>query len=227
MTDRPILFSGPMVRAILDGRKTQTRRVLKPQPCGHPFQGDDGAWNESWEDGRLSCGGAEREVTRPLRLRYQPGDRLWVREAWCDASTGGASTDTIYFRASPDDVRFNRKDGSWGAEGPSRFATAPTRWRPGIHMPRWASRLTLIVEAVKVGRLQDISEQDAIAEGVVYDQTTDLYGVAGFESDTATGAFCSLWMSINGADSWASNPWVAAISFRTVKANIDQMEDAR
>ena len=126
MSDHPIIFSGPMVRSLLDGRKTQTRRVLKPQPQGEQPKN----WTRA----------------NDKAVRYAPGDRLYVREAINKVSTPG---DVVY-RA---DFEAGGNDG------------AGLGWRPSIHMPRWASRLTLTVTDVRVQRLQDISEEDARAEG--------------------------------------------------------------
>jgi hypothetical protein len=182
VTDRPILFSAPMVRALLDGRKTQTRRVLKPQ---------------------LLFDAADVCIGQALAPKFDPGDRLWVREKlsynWQAAAWDYAA------------------DGSW-VKACRLPDPSPERYRQGVlasmFMPRWASRLTLLVTDVRVQRLQDISERDALAEGVA------LAGLAGVEP---VGAFALLWMSINGPDAWAENPWVAAISFDVVRANIDQV----
>ena len=136
--ERPILCSAPDVMAILDGRKTQTRRIMKPQP------------NRTWPDEvtpHWSVGGNRTlpGASNPLRCPYGvPGDRLWVREAW--RLPDGAPKGWVDYRA--DDTR----DGF--------------KWKPSIHMPRWASRITLEVTDVRVERLQDISEADAMAEGV-------------------------------------------------------------
>lgn len=234
MRERPILFSGPMVRAILDGRKTQTRRVLKWQPgaLDRPFIMDDGSWHVTdSRGGHMS----------PLGLRYAPGDRLWVREAWA------RSDDHEWLVA----YRADGTCGAWGWDGDGKLAfnrhglvLDPERrdgkgewglgkfggkWRPSIHMPRWASRITLEVTGVKVERLQDISEADAIAEGID-DVTAEIaprdkslrfwrrYRDGGWNGyvDCPIGSYASLWTEINGPGSWEANPWVVAISFRVV-----------
>lgn len=190
MTDKPILFSAPMVRAILDGRKTQTRRVLKPQPV----------------NSFLEC-----------RLRYAPGDRLWVREAVCWVSARGWK-----YRADQEDLSDYEADGERG------------RWRPSIHMPRSASRLTLTVTDVRVQRVQEISEADAVAEGIerlksgrgYYDPTQSHGAVSlGHFCSKAKAAFSLLWDSINASRgySWDANPWVVALTFDVEKRNIDEV----
>lgn len=192
MKERPILFSGPMVRAILEGRKTQTRRVVKPQPdyvCQlekMPFTG------QHW-DKRIKC-------------HYgQPGDRLWVRETWAkpfdvpDAKLQGRLTYRSDFRESPV-LGTVRSDGAMADR---------VKWKPSIHMPRWASRITLEITGVRVERLQDISEQDAIAEGVQH--SLHLQG-----GRFARENFAHLWWTINGDDSWEQNPWVWVVEFKRV-----------
>lgn len=154
MKTRPILFSGPMVRAILEGRKTQTRRVVKPQPahCADLPMGKDLTFASACPYG-------------------QPGDRLWVRETWA------VGTLFDYVRPSllpkPDCESKLAVD---YAANPRRIwhSEDQGRWRPSIHMPRWASRITLEITSVRVERLQDISHKDAIAEGLEFctlDQT--------------------------------------------------------
>ncbi len=166
--ERPILFSGPMVRAILDDRKTQTRRVLKPQPS-------HGVTISKFED-RWCCNGLltgiPKKLSKPFACPHgEVGDRLWVREAFyidlCPYESGPLPEsaefddwrDAIYYRA----------DGDCCDQIPEcECATeGKPKWRPSIHMPRWASRITLEITGVRVERLNDISEEDAIAEGVV------------------------------------------------------------
>lgn len=193
MTDRPIIFSGPMVRALLEGRKTQTRRIAwiyKPIPGSDDLKRVPSPWQ-----------------------KCQPGDRLWVRENFAPHPQ---SADTVFYKATVD-----QEPGYPVWSGP---------WRPSIRMPRWASRLTLLVEAVKVERLQDISEEDAQAEGIWHQ-------AEGFNIppphrplddgyDTARDCYADLWEAINGDGSWDANPWVVAVTFRVVKANIDNLEAA-
>lgn len=190
MTERPILFSGPMVRAILAGRKTQTRRLVKPQP-------EQGIW----KCGRscLALGNAPPppdgyERWCPYGL---PGDRLWVRECWRELGSGQGADGKIPTYPVPVGYAADR-----GYSGP---------WRPSIHMPRWASRLTLEVVGVRVERLHDISEADAQAEGCAPMLT--------HADPSAREQFESLWDSINGKRAtWASNPWVWVVTFRRLEA---------
>jgi len=200
MKEHPILFSGPMVRALLDGCKTQTRRAMKPQPT--EFVGGPGVTLRDGSPAPLvplddSVEPYGREIVCPYG---QPGDRLWVREAHA------VDGKKVFFRAGHEE--------SEGA-GPR----VDIRWRPSIHMPRWASRITLEVTTVRVERLQDISEADAIAEGCTQNHNGYYWGgphpVSGLKQlATAKGAYQDLWESINGPDSWAANPWVWAIEFR-------------
>jgi hypothetical protein len=221
MKERPILFSGPMVRAILSGAKTQTRRVVKSQPSSeageiftgwyHPTvidrHGDEhpgpetyGAWTADGEWG--------------MRCPYgQPGDRLWVRESWapdppCDGTwgyTSWAGCREGQIAGVPDRFR-SPKHCIYSAE----WSGTPLRWTPSIHMPRWASRILLEVTGVRVERLQDISEADAVAEGV----KNSLHLPGG---RFANENFAHLWWTINGDGSWDSNPWVWVIDFKQMK----------
>lgn len=198
MKERPILFSGPMVRAILHGTKTQTRRVIKPQPWYLPEAYDRFAgwmWTRTGDgDGTGLAWGSEvapEQVSEPLSVYCPygaPGDLLWVRETW---RVNGNEHD--YAMAGPDKV-FYRADEDWNADA---------GWRPSILMPRWASRITLEVTSVRVQRLQDISHEDGKAEGF----------------DSLDG-FALLWDRINEKRGygWHANPWVWAVEFRAVKA---------
>lgn len=202
--EMPILFSGPMVRAILDGRKTVTRRVLKPQPR------INSAGLLLWNVPRLSLQGDVDMIA--MHQKWQRGDRMWVREAWrCEARWDDVPPrrithdSPIYYAADPDP-----RDSEPGCAG---------RLRPSMFMPRWASRITLEVTGVKVERLQDISEAEAIAEGVersAPEIDPDLFRdyVRGGDCDTARLSYETLWTSINGPGSWEANPWVVAISFK-------------
>lgn len=145
MKERPILFSGAMVRAILEGRKTQTRRLVKPQAAKITESQERGRffWFESDDDGAVTEG----------RCPYgQPGDQLWVRETWRRVGD------------MPDSQCTGPRDAMFHATA-TEAEHAIFKWKPSIHMPRWASRLTLRITDVRVQRLKDISEQDAIAEG--------------------------------------------------------------
>lgn len=236
--ERPILFSGPMVRALLDGRKTQTRRAIKPQPAAEGYYSINGAGTHALH---LSGAGADMLFIRPtprsrdhrLPCPYgAPGDRLWVKETW---GLSAYFDDTDWLRGS---VKGRSQDDiieSWrlhfAADYEGSASSEYPYWRPSIHMPRWASRLTLEVTQVRVERLQDISEEDAIAEGVEQADTGPLRWVRyrnymsereaqGIATSFASPreSFFSLWESIHGTESWAANPWVWVVSFRVVRA---------
>jgi hypothetical protein len=200
MKERPILMSAPMVRAILAGMKTQTRRALRGfYPPNRPEYDS--------ETGRLELFNGD-EVVCGIRCPYgRPGDRLWVRESW---SHDADSTEQC--RASIEDAM------GGGDFGPYYRATevAPDtlRWMPSIHMPRWASRITLEITGVRVERLHDISEADAQAEGAEHIHRFD--GLK-WHTGHASG-FEALWEQINGPGSWDANPWVWVIEFKRADA---------
>lgn len=218
MTDRPILFSGPMVRALLAGTKTQTRRALNPQPFL-----EDGSWKVQWGKSLRSWQDGRNPQIIPNWLRIAVGDRLYVREHW---RTGGAN-DHLAPRDLPPE---------WAH--PIEFYADQTdvrngRFRQGMHMPRWASRLTLTVTDVRVERLQDCSEHDAWAEGCTKGEPDDAGGFFPAEEldpsgigyrgwDNARDWYADLWDQINGEGSWDANPWVAAYTFTVERGNIDQ-----
>jgi hypothetical protein len=214
MTDRPIIFSAPMVRALLDGRKTQTRRVLKPQPgagqSAHPYR-------TAMIDWQIREGVV---VVSSHKLPYAIGDRLWVREAWRTSADRDAikprdlSHDTPLLFEGDDPDRTNSL-GLWG------------RLRPSIHMPRWASRLTLTVTDVRVQRLQEISRDDAIAEGLrlASNQIEEFWRWPAPLDEalwlSPIAAYQSLWSSLHGPAAWDANPWVVALTFTVERRNID------
>lgn len=220
MADRPILFSSPMVRALLAGTKTQTRRTFKAVEETRP-----GYFHVFGSGGGIFCDGeAEVKQWAPSYLRIAVGDRLYVREHW---------------RVAPlhDDVRAGEvqwhvpihyvADGGKTNSLPVLNAMGG-RFRQGMHMPRWASRLTLTVTDVRVERLQDCSEADALAEGIAPWQGRYPFGLQLGPDDyclgnTAVQAYRGLWNSINGPGSWDANPWVAAYSFIIEHGNIDQL----
>lgn len=191
MSDRPILFSGPMVRAILSGAKSQTRRVVKKQPWASCCIEDGMEGEPPFVYSALGGDGPGHDVheTRtPCRCPYgKPGDLLWVRETWAPLTKGYA------YRADP----------IWNAP-------PADRWHPSIHMPRVASRITLEIIGVRVERLQDISVADAIAEGVV-ECNQNLRGLE--PCMEWRYAYEDLWGQINGQGSWDANPWVWVVSF--------------
>lgn len=186
MTQHPIIFSGPMVRAILDGRKTMTRRVVTPQPSDSTMQ-----WLTDAEDRKA---GGWQWLLEQQMTRWRPDDTLWVREAW--------RTSPAYNRAPPRDIP---------RDAPVEYLIDPGcvltgRYRHPRFMPRWFSRVTLRVTDVRVERVQDISEADAIAEGV----TAPAWG--------ARDAFRGLWDSLYAkrGHGWDANPWVSVTTFERV-----------
>lgn len=244
MKERPILFTAPMVRAILEGRQTQTRRIVKPQPefRGPEFEDDPPTAafvNEAWQAGFIG-----------IECPYgKPGDQLWCRETWAyiDNSDFGEPSYCEY-RADTG----NPMPGNWPEE--HRHDSGSLRWKPSIHMPRKYSRINLEITAVRVERLQDISEADVAVEGLVVqigggtgsgpgykwngpgycDGTSrDRAGAPTFHVATGRhGEYCScrygeplkltparcafrmLWESIHGPGAWDKNPWVWVVEFR-------------
>jgi hypothetical protein len=205
-----------MVRAIRDGRKTQTRRVMKPQPT---------ILAKGYED--IDQLGTAKDRIGPLLFcpkpcKYgKPGDTLWVRETWCQGADDGRQVPlrmaTLY-RADGEHVTLSDGDGFTQT---NRDGSEKSPWRPSIHMPRWASRITLRITDIRVERLQDISEEDAEAEGLTKEiapnghvtwHVPDLLG-----AQTPCRGFRLLWEGINGFGAWDENPWVWAISFERVK----------
>ena len=195
--EKPILFNTEMVRAILDGRKTQTRRLVVP----HYRDGDAGyrivtnattgefCYIEYYDEDEYS-------TDRRLKPPYMPGDLLYVRETWAGIKLGpkGKETTTYWYRADEDDDRLNPDD----------------KWRPSIHMPKEAARIWLKVKKVKAQRLQEITNDDAKAEGVIC--ATDNSGMMHRHK------FRVLWDSITDTQtSWDANPWVWVIDFERLE----------
>lgn len=201
MTDRPILFSAPMVRALLAGTKTQTRRAWKVQPPP----------------------GIRVAIVNNTTKRYGgPGDRLWVRESL--RAMRNDDDEIFAYAYAADGVRVRRDPGLGAAfsDGMAFAHLARPGGVPSIHMPRWANRITLNVTGVRVERLQAISGADAIAEGAprlaCYGPDC-MDGPDGCNARGCEGArdwFSALWKSINGAESWDANPWVEVVEFERV-----------
>lgn len=242
--ERPILYAGPMVRAILDGRKTQTRRLLKARlpedlpdksvlrmclatdpVTGWVIPGPSEWWENEIDNVRFRC---------PYG---KPGDHLWVRETfWINHM--GYQTGALP-KIRPDELRDGADawspnllylaDGTCCDQLPEcECATeGKPRWRPSIHMPRWASRITLEVTRIRIERLQEISEADAWAEGCAKGEPTDNGGWFPAEEPDPSGVgtrgwdcardwYADLWESINGEGSWEKNPWVWVVEFKRV-----------
>ncbi|MCO1334971.1 hypothetical protein MO867_11550 [Microbulbifer sp. OS29] len=227
ITEKPILFNGDMVRAILDGRKTQMRRPIKPQPFnglsnkeaikqigGLPagrslYQEINSAWQSRFVD--INC---------PLG---EPGDRLWVREAWKPSISHSCAMDIC----DCGDVQVEYlADGSFEFFRDDDIAESWTMPKsaqegndtPSIHMPRWASRIHLEITYVRVERIQDISEADAKAEGVDGPESAAAQFCGWYEKPLP--AFRRLWESIYSSDSWDQNPWVWVVEFRRIEQQI-------
>ncbi|MFL9610708.1 hypothetical protein ACKF11_11545 [Methylobacillus sp. Pita2] len=212
MKERPIIFSAPMVQAILAGNKTQTRRIMKPQPVLTSL---------------ISRADSDSKVLA-LHHHYSnaPGDQLWVRE-------------NFMVEPNPVDLGLTREmiphtwDAVVAAAGTIHYAADPGAliladgrpWKPSIHMPRWASRIQLEITSIRVERLQDISEADAKAEGadcLISDnatpETRSLLNFPLMENGSPyRNGFAHLWELINGDGAWAKNPWVWVIEFRRIK----------
>lgn len=244
MIDRPIIFSAPLIRALLAGTKTQTRRLLRcavpaapamdavhpnhtprhatpyldaycdqPKTAANPRgMGPNWAW---WtRDDRPGA---------TFRVGYAPGDRLWVREAWKPVPISAyRCSEGVQQTPDPSDA----DQAAVYRAGWDR-STGGTPWRPSIHMPRWASRLTLTVTDVRVQRLQDITEADAIAEGVhAAPENQAAKALAGIMAPGAVhlphkSAFASLWDHLHGPSGWERNPEVVALTFTVAHRNID------
>jgi hypothetical protein len=229
MRERPIIFSAPMVRAILDGRKTQTRRVVKSpartmQRAGmvvirHRAPGDpwysDHVW--SMRDRMGVWGDYTHEQFLSLCPYGVPGDRLWVREtflqplATCQQASGEWES---YWTGQREDIRYVADGAQPEWTRPGQYGSPWRAKRPSIHMPRWASRIMLEITDVRVERPQDISEEDARAEGFEPDDISRV-GVPCF---SARQRFADAWRSIYGPESWDANPWCWALSFRRLDA---------
>ncbi|MBO3760392.1 hypothetical protein [Ciceribacter sp. L1K22] len=226
--DLPISFMPSMSRSCLDDRKTQTRRTMnrlrrfgKIRQFGRSdtpgydwhFRDKDGRWHDL------------RHAELLPYLRYAIGDRLWVKETW----QGLTFSDFRPTNREPCELRYAATDPCADLDGAARGYP----WRPAMHMPRWASRTTIIVTDVRVEQVQSISETDAIAEGI--EPFTDFmpYGRhwrryrdgsgLGYV-DNPIASYASLWTEINRPGSWEANPWVEVYTFRVIKQNIDTIE---
>jgi len=215
MKEYPILFSGEMVRAILEGRKTQTRRVIKPQP----IMMDSGTWYPSDVpgDGKNKTGlhyANENHMRKGLPFDFcpygQPGDRLWVRETaklrTITATSWKVSSFDLHYKADDGLVIFNNRAGRYAPYKRIGFT-------PSIHMPRWASRITLEIVNIRVERVQEISISDMVAEGI-QDLREKMSGVP-----CVINRFQVLWNSINAKRGygWETNPWCWCITFKIIE----------
>lgn len=226
MKTRPILFNGAMVRAILDGRKTQTRRIVKPQPdyfaCGWPC-----TFGKECSESHCLMHHKDGKHLIVMKSPYgKVGDQLYVRETWRVGDSGDCACYEPCGQC-PSGKTLYKLDFPNGVEG--------WKWKPSIHMPRKYSRITLEITGVRVERLMDISEVDALLEGISsvrtnkwerqqFAQWRALFDAACEEGKkpplgpTPKRAYQALWESINGKGSWEANPWVWVIEFKVVKA---------
>ncbi|WP_447313690.1 hypothetical protein [Klebsiella pneumoniae] len=235
MKERGMIFNGEMVRAILDGRKTQTRRIMAPQPADDIERGIfPNPEVIGWKSSRRHKHGS---TTAHFCHYGKPGDRIWVRETWGVVSHA-FSDDGLMIDWVPDrpataiqEMPFGNGyysgyaiyaadgDFTWGDD--DGYEDGRSCWKPSIHMPRAASRILLEITGVRVERLNAISEEDARAEGIIDGGCLNCgepepCGCANPEPD-ATDAFAYLWQSIYGQENWNANPWVWVISFKRVE----------
>jgi len=213
MRERPIIFNADMVRAVLDGRKSQSRRIMRVQPDSAGFESRFIIDSTKRSEIGKWCWAEPGVFVNPLRSALfscpfgEIGDRLWVRETF-RVHSRATDVATLVYKAS--------EQQSWTQQThrvPIEKCHKPAvvdKWTPSIHMPRWASRITLEITGVRVERLQDISHSDAKSEGC-------WYGRGGGEPDFAvnpSGHFPTLWASIYGEENWQANPWVWVIEFK-------------
>jgi hypothetical protein len=248
MSVKPIIFSGPMVRALLAGTKTQTRRLIKPRGK-HPSL-FDGNWSDSYVLDPGNASWRERDIP------YAPGDLLYVREAHYRTDNG--HEEFAVYACDEGDVAEHLESVRTTKERyklSDEWLAPHIRLRPSIHMPKWASRITLPVADVRAQRLQDISAEDAIAEGIdqwmtvgearasgglawgdIPEDAPDdaIFWIADYDQKLAEDAdravtldpreaYRSLWNSLHGPDAWSENPWIAAYTFSVHHCNVDDL----
>lgn len=228
--ERPILFTAPMVNAILDGRKTQTRRVMKYQPCALNNGKPDGYYSISTPKNIYRSRKANGFIGFIDLCPYgKKGDRIWVRETW--GLIGRSANSRL---SDFNDPEIALKEHLIFRSNCDGYDKSVQNWRSSIHMPRWASRINLDITGIRVERLQDISQADAIAEGLkaitkdgslVKHGIPDNDGLPGTDDNgwpwrdfdvNPVNAYRKLWESINGQGSWEANPWVWVIEFRRI-----------
>jgi hypothetical protein len=221
MTDRPIPFSPPMVRALLARRKMQTRRILNPQPdvarLSPPFrpearEGHRWVWMNRVDFPSYAF------ASDDFRVPYAVGDRLWVKEALTKFQTFGGQWATCHYPADDTPVAGRPLSPAWTPDGRAKWLWPKSDKLSSRFCPRWASRLMLTVTDVRVQRVQDISEKDAYEEGIseISVISTDAGNVPPIEK------YAHLWDSLHGRGAWDANPWVAVITFATRRQNIDE-----
>lgn len=223
MRERPILFNADMVRAVLDGRKTQTRRIIQSpakniQASGHQvieYREPGDKWYGEHVFSMRNQSGTWCDYTKEQFLAKCPfgavGDRLWVRETF-RVHSRATDVATLVYKAS-EQQSWTQQTHRVPIEKCNKPAVVDT-WTPSIHMPRWASRITLEITCVRVERLNSMTEKDALAEGCLGGHDS----IPGYQySATPHEHFHHVWQSIYGADSWQANPWVWVIEFKRVE----------
>lgn len=211
---KPIIFTTPMVRAILSGQKTQTRRIIKPQQTERPIYDPAIGWR--------FLGGPN------IRCPYgQTGDLLWVRETfYCDDFRYPHGPREELLKNM--DYRASHDCGAWEAGCPCRDEEGRGSWRPSIHMPRWAARIFLKITDIRVERLQDISDGDVYSEGIGWNEPLQILLRNQTKGNSpAQRAFSNLWDSINAKRGfyWESNPWVWVIEFERWVIEFERTDD--
>ena len=220
--ERPILFSTPLIPRLLDGSKTQTRRLLKPQPIrGKVVNREGWHWDPTrynhhiWHDEEDQNTGDWAKWFLGMCPYGRVGDVLWVREAWCGEVHPATSkliynddgnTYRVLYRADGHEVY---KDDGDGFVEFNKDGTAASPWRPSIHMPRWASRIDLEITEVRVERVNQISHRDALAEGVDYDVSK--------EGGAPVPSFARQWDQLHGPGAFERGDWCWVLSFRRIK----------
>lgn len=220
--ERPILFNGAMVRAVLAGDKTQTRRTNGLEYFSRPENDPDGWLCARVADGMAYMVYRNMPHERPVRCPYgQPGDRLWVREAFMDLLGTGVEHYNLDRRRQRYAFAADCPAGSYSDEARKDYGL---KWKPSIHMPRAACRLVLEVARMRVERLQAINHMDALAEGVgLNPSAADVRMPLRAGESLPRAMFRALWEQINGAEAWAANPWVWVVEFRA-QGNTDKKE---
>lgn len=234
---KPILFSTPMVQAIIAGSKTVTRRIMKTQipPCDHqqyveaPWKDDPTKWYTSdginWCCALCGNGTQYSNQFQGIKSPVQPGDILWVRETWRkyfqtdEFGYTDFSKELIEFKSdNPPMIYQIDCDGSqeFNKDGTEKFIP----WKPSIFMPKSAARIWLEIVSVRPERLQDITEEDAVREGIedspFMPTRWKMYSGSYDMTEYPVTSFASLWESINGPESWDANPWVWRIEFKVL-----------
>lgn len=218
MKERPILFSDQRVRALLSGQQSQTRRIMKSQPFGPVQDNHEGCYGIDVKRNHLQGNLVMSMENISHHCPHgQPGDRLWVRETWrgpviSPEDVARYQQDPAAFRERQY-CRYRADTSAWGSED----GFGHPGWQAGIHMPRWASRIDLLITRLRVEKIQDISDDDIIAEGVQFDSHfLNNFFTLQSETDSPKEAYRKAWIAQYGGTSWEVNPWVWVIDFERV-----------